>query len=164
MMVLRKTHKMLHSLGEFNDAKGEDRGFGETYVMEKDMPLGRKSAQWQGELLRTWGCIRRCVGHADEGHLLVHGELLDEADRTEELVPVIELELDEPAPVALPPVVVLFEHVPDVVWHAAQQPDQVGHLQLDLRYGRVVVVGGRLGPDVAEFFVLAPVPSLTVLE
>jgi len=132
--------------------------------MEKDMTLGRKSAQWQGELLRTWGCIRRCARHADEGHLLVHGELLDEADRTEELVPVIELELDEPAPVALPPVVVLFEHVPDVVWHAAQQPDQVGHLQLDLRYGRVVVVGGRLGPDVAEFFVLAPVPSLTVLE
>jgi len=102
-MVLRKTHIVLHS------------------VVEKGMTLGGKPAQWQGELLlRTWGCIRRCAWHADEGYFLIHGELLDEADRTEELVPVIELELDEPAPVALLPVVVLFEHALDVVRYAAK--------------------------------------------
>jgi hypothetical protein len=28
----------------------------------------------------------------------------------------------------------------------------------------VTIVGGRLGPNFAEFFVLAPVPSLTALE
>jgi len=145
MVVLRKTHIVLHSL------------------VEEDMTLGRKPAQWQGGLLRTWGCIRWCARHAVEGHLIVHGELLDEADRAEELVPVIKLELDEPAPIALPPVVVLLEHALDVVRYAAQQPDQVGHLLLDLGYRRVVVLGGRLGPDVAEFFVLAPVASLTGL-
>lgn len=131
--------------------------------METAASLGGNSAHWQGELFGTWGSIRRGTRHANERHALVHREILNEIDCVVEMLPVVELELDEPPPALLSPVPVLFEHVLDVVWHPTQQPDQVRHLQLDLSQS-LAIVCGRRSPDLTEFLVLTPVPPLTILK
>jgi hypothetical protein len=131
--------------------------------METAASLGGNSAHWQGELFGTWGSIRRGTRHANERHALVHREILNEIDCVVEMLPVVELELDEPPPALLSPVPVLFEHVFDVVWHPTQQPDQVRHLQLDLSQS-LAIVRGRRSPDLTEFLVLTPVPPLTILK
>jgi hypothetical protein len=80
------------------------------------------------------------------------------------MFPVIELELDEPTPAPLSPIVILFKHALGVLRYATQQPDQVCHLQSELCHRDLTVVGGRYGPYFTELFVLAPVPPLTALD